>query len=140
MCRSNGTAQIGTIHEITTLKDAINRSSIRRDYDLALPECVHYCPFLPRVIGHLQNDPFLMASKVVGVDARPEASDQVAARHHEQSEVDMVPEDPVQGSEWGEDSPTPHFHNQGAEGTGFDDQGVVECRVGLVRRDESYPE
>jgi len=80
-----------------------------------------------------------MASKVVEVDARPEASDQVAARHYEHWEVDMVPEDPVQGSEWGEDSPT-HFHNQGAEGTGFDDQGVVECRVGLVRRDGSYPE
>jgi len=81
-----------------------------------------------------------MASEVVGVDARPEASDQVAARHYEHWEVDMAPEDPVQGSEWGEDSPTPHFHNQGVEDMGFDDQGVLECQVGLVRRDESYPE
>jgi len=76
----------------------------------------------------------------VGVDAKSEASDQVAARHYEHSEVDMVPEDPVQGSEWGEDSPTPHFYNQEAEGVGFDDQGVAECQVGRVGRDESYPE
>lgn len=76
----------------------------------------------------------------MGVDARSEASDQVAARHYEHSEFDMVPEGPVQGSEWGEDSPTPHFYNQEAEGVGFDDQGVVECQVGRVGRDESYPE
>lgn len=139
MCRSDATARIGTIHEITTLKDAINRSSIRRDYDLALPECAHCCPFLPRVIGHHQNDPSPMASEVVGVDAGSEASDRVAVGHYEHSEVDMVPEDPVQGSEWGEDSPTFHFYQE-AEGAGFDDQGVVECRVGWVRRDESYPE
>ena len=137
--RSSGQAQIGTIHEITTLKDAINRSSTRLDYDLALPECAHYCPFLPRVIGHHQNDPFPMASKVVEVDARSEASDQVLARHYEHSEADMAPGDPAQGSEWEEDSLTPRFYDQEAEGTGFDGHGVVERQVGLVGRDESYP-
>ena len=80
-----------------------------------------------------------MASKVVEVDARSEASDQVLARHYEQSEADMVPEDPAQGSEWEEDSPTTRFYDQEAEGTGFDDHGVVERRVGLVGKDESYP-
>jgi hypothetical protein len=45
------------------------------------------------------------------------------------SEVDMVPEDPVQGNEWGGDSLTLHFYNQEAEDTDSDDQRVAECQV-----------
>jgi hypothetical protein len=78
---SDDTCRVIAIHGITTYKDVINRSSIRRGYDLALPECAHYCPFLPRVIGHRQNVPFPLAWRAVGVDAESEASDQVAAGH-----------------------------------------------------------
>jgi hypothetical protein len=59
------------------IQDAINHSSIRRSYDLALLDCADYYPSLPRAIGHLQNDPFLLAWEAVGADAKSEASDPV---------------------------------------------------------------
>jgi hypothetical protein len=67
------------LHGTATYKDAINHSSIRRSYDLALLENAEYYPSLPRAIDHHRNDPFPLAWGAVGVDAKPEASDQVAA-------------------------------------------------------------
>lgn len=60
-------------------QDAINHSSIRRSYDLALLDCADYYPSLPRAIDHLRNDPFPLPWEAVGADAKFEASDRVVA-------------------------------------------------------------
>jgi len=68
------------IHGTATYKDVINHSSIRHSYDLVLLESADYYPCFPRAIDHHLNDPFPLAWEAVGVDAKPEASDQVAAK------------------------------------------------------------
>lgn len=79
------------------IQDAINHSSIRRDYDLALLDCADYYPSLPRAIDYLRNDP--LAWEAVGADAKSGAFDRVVAERQAHSGDDMVQAvDLVQGS------------------------------------------
>jgi hypothetical protein len=67
------------LHGTATYKDAINHSSIQHNYDLVLLENADHYPSLLRAIDYHRNDPFPLAWEAVEVDAKSEASDQVAA-------------------------------------------------------------